>query len=140
MHRRPFFAAVALLLPLALAAAGCQAGGSSKKEPEFKVSGKVVRGGAPLPLDPAQAAAKAAFVMVKFIRGDGDYSNSTFAGTDGTFSLTLPKGKYGVQITHMGPGGDQLKGKFSDRKAKAKIEKEISGDTVDFVIDLDQYK
>ena len=138
MHRRSFLFAVAFLLPAALLA-GCQPP-TSKKEAEFKVSGKVVRGGNPLPLDPAQAASKAAFVMVKFVRDQGDYSNSAFANVDGTFSTTLPKGKYGVQITHMGPGGDQLKGKFADRKAKALIEKEISGDTPDFVIELDNYK
>ena len=122
MHRRPLVLCLAFLLPAAFLLAGCKPP-SSKNEAEFKVSGKVVRGGNPLPLDPAQAASKAAFVMVKFVRGEGDYSNSAFANVDGTFSTTLPKGKYGVQITHMGPGGDQLKGKFSDRKAKALIEK-----------------
>ena len=139
MYRRPLLVVAALVLPAALLLGGCQPAGS-KKEPELKVSGKVVRGGNPLPLDPAQAASKAAFVMVKFVRDQGDYSNSAFCNTDGTFSITLPKGKYGVQITHMGPGGDQLKGKFADRKAKALIEKEIAGETPDFVIELDNYK
>lgn len=139
MHRRPFLVVAALLLPAALLLGGCKPVGS-KKEPELKVSGKVVRGGNPLPLDPAQAAAKAAFVMVKFVRDQGDYSNSAFCNTDGTFTVTLPKGKYGVQITHMGQGGDQLQGKFSDRKAKARIEKEITGDTADYVIELNDYK
>lgn len=139
MHRRPVLLALAILVPLALLSAGC-AKPTSKTEAEFKVSGKVVRGGNALPLDPAQAAAKAAFVLVKFVRERGDYSQSAFANTDGTFSTTLPKGTYGVQITHMGPGGDQLKGKFSDRKGPAKIKVEISGDKPDFVIDLDTYK
>lgn len=139
MQRRSILSVVVLLLPATLLLAGCKPP-TSKKEAEFKVSGKVVRGGNPLPLDPAQAASKAAFVMVKFVRDQGDYSNSAFANVDGTFSTTLPKGKYGVQITHMGPGGDQLKGKFADRKAKALIEKEITGDTADFVIELDNYK
>lgn len=139
MHRRPFVAFVAVVLPAAVLLAGC-AQPTSKKAPEVKVSGKVVRGGNPLPLDPAQAASKAAFVMIKFVSAQGDYSNSAFANVDGTFSTSLPKGKYGVQITHMGPGGDQLKGKFADRKAKALIEKEISGDTADFVIELNDYK
>lgn len=138
MHRRPFLV-VAFLLPAAVLVAGCAAP-TSKKEPEVKVSGKVVRGGQALPLDPAQAASKAAFVMVKFIRGEGDYSNTAFCNLDGTFTTTLPKGKYGVQVTHMGPGGDQLQGKFSNRKEKAKIEKEISGETADFVIELNDYK
>ena len=66
------------------------------------------------------------------------------SNTDGTFSVKLPKGKYGIQIVHMGAGGDQLQGKFNnqnDRKGgKAKIEKEVSGDVADMVIELDDYK
>ena len=119
--------------------AGC-AKPTSKTQAEVKVSGKVVRGGSPLPLDPAQAAAKAAFVLVKFVRDKGDYSQSAFANPDGTFTTTLPVGKYGVQITHMGPGGDQLKGKFADRKGTAKIQTEITGEKSDLVIELDDYK
>lgn len=139
MHRRSFLLTMSLLVPIALSSAGC-AKPTSKTEAEVKVSGKVVRGGNPLPLDPAQAAAKAAFVLVKFVRDKGDYSQSAFANPDGTFTTTLPPGKYGVQITHMGAGGDQLKGKFNDRKGKAKIETEITGEKSDLVFELDNYK
>lgn len=139
MHRRPFLLALALVVPMALSVSGC-AKATSKTEAEVKVSGKVVRGGNPLPLDPAQAAAKAAFVLVKFVRAKGDYSQSAFANPDGTFTTSLPPGKYDVQITHMGPGGDQLKGKFNDRKGPAKIQTEITGEKSDLVFELDSYK
>jgi len=143
MYRRPLLVAAVLLLPLVGILQGCAPPGSNT-EKQFQVNGKVVRGGNPLPLDPAQAAAKAAFVRLEFVRDKGDAKNSAFANPDGTFSVKLPKGKYGIQIVHMGAGGDQLQGKFNnqnDRKGgKAKIEKEVSGDVADMVIELDDYK
>lgn len=139
MHRRPLLVAAALLVPLVGIFQGCAPAGS-KTESEFTVNGKVVRGGNPLPLDPAQAAAKAAFVKLEFVRDKGDHKESAFANVDGTFSVKLPKGKYGVQIVHMGPGGDQLQGKFNDRKGKAKIEKDVAGDVADMVIELNDFK
>lgn len=117
---------------------------SNKTEPEFKISGKILRGGNPLPLDPVMAAAKAASVTVKFVRVDGkggaDFSNSAFADESGAFTTTLPKGKYSVSVVHMNgrQPGDNLQGKFGERKTK--IEKDISGDMPDLVIELDDYK
>jgi hypothetical protein len=117
---------------------------SYKTEPEFKISGKILRGGNPLPLDPVMAKAKAASVNVKFVRTDGsggaDHSESAFADETGAFSIKLPKGKYRVSVAHMNgrQPGDNLQGKFGDRKSK--IEQEITGDLPDLVIELDSYK
>ena len=138
-----FFVAVVCLLAGAVVLPGCGKGGS-KKEPEFKVSGKVLRGGNPLPLDPVMAKAKAAMVSVKFIRVDGsdgaNFSNTAFADESGAFSTTIPKGKYRVSVAHINgrQPGDNLKGQVSERQSK--IEKEIGGDTPDLVIELDEYK
>ena len=140
---REVMGAVVCLVAGAILLPGCGQSGS-KTEPEFKVSGKVLRGGNPLPLDPVMAKAKAAMVNIKFIRIDGsggaDFSNTAFADESGAFSTTIPKGKYRVGVVHINgrQPGDLLQGKFSERQSK--IEKEIAGDTTDFVIDLDDYK
>jgi hypothetical protein len=138
-----FLFAIVCLLAGAVVLPGC-GGGGSKTEPEYKVTGKVLRGGNPLPLDPVMAKAKAAMVTVKFIRVDGgggaDFSNTAFADESGSFSTTIPKGKYRVSVAHINgrQPGDNLKGQFSERQSK--IEKEIAGDTPDLVIELDEYK
>lgn len=135
--------ALSLLLVGTTALTGCGPR-SYKTEPEFKISGKILRGGNPLPLDPVMAAAKAASVNVKFVRTDGsggaDFSNSAFADESGAFTIKLPKGKYRVSIVHMNgrQPGDNLQGKFGDRKSK--IEQDVTGDIADLVIELDNYK
>jgi hypothetical protein len=143
LSRRAVLVPLGLLLVGATALTGCGRT-SHKTEPEFKISGKILRGGNPLPLDPVMAAAKAASVNVKFVRtdasGGADFSNSAFADETGAFTIKLPKGKYRVSIAHMNgrQPGDNLQGKFGDRKSK--IEQEVSGDTNDLVIELDSYK
>lgn len=135
--------AFSLLLVGTTALTGCGPR-SYKTEPEFKISGKILRGGNPLPLDPVMAAAKAASVNVKFVRTDGsggaDFSNSAFADESGAFTIKLPKGKYRVSIVHMNgrQPGDNFQGKFGDRKSK--IEQDVTGDIADLVIELDNYK
>jgi len=143
LSRRTALVPLCLLLVGSLAVTGCGRT-SYKTEPEFQISGKILRGGNPLPLDPVMAAAKAASVTIKFIRSDGsdgaNYSESAFADESGAFSVKLPKGKYQVSIVHMNgrQPGDNLQGKFGDRKST--IEKEISGEMPDLVIELDDYK
>ncbi len=141
MSRKSLLSIVCLLAGAVLLP-GCGKSGS-KTEPEFKVSGKILRGGNPLPLDPVMAKAKAAMVNVKFIRTDGssaDFSQTAFADEAGAFSTTIPKGKYRVSVVHMNgrQPGDNLQGKFGERQSK--IEKEITGDTADLVIELNDYK
>ena len=141
--RRTVFGPLYLLLIGSMALTGCGRT-SYKTEPEFKISGKILRGGKPLPLDPVMAAAAAASVTIKFVRNDGsdgaNFSESAFADETGAFSVKLPKGKYRVSIVHTNgrQPGDNLQGKFSDRKSK--IEKEISGEMPELVIELDDYK
>ena len=143
VSRRTALGPLCLLLIGVTALTGCGPR-SNKTEPEFKISGKILRGGNPLPLDPVMAAAKAASVNVKFVRTDGsggaDFSNSAFADESGVFTIKLPKGKYRVSVVHMNgrQPGDNLQGKFGDRKSK--IEQEVTGDTTDLVIELDSYK
>jgi len=141
LSRRAVLMPLCLLLVGATALAGCGPR-SNKTEPEFKVSGKIVRGGNPLPLDPVMAAAKAASVNVKFVRIDGsggaDFSNTVFADELGAFTINIPKGKYRVSVVHMNGRGDGLQGKFSERKSK--IEQEVTGEMPDLVIELDNYK
>ena len=141
--RRMALVPLCLLLAGATALIGCGPR-SYKTEPEFKISGKILRGGNPLPLDPVMAAAKAASVNIKFVRTDGsggaDHSESAFADESGAFTIKLPKGKYRVSVAHMNgrQPGDNLQGKFGERKSK--IEKEISGEMPELVIELDDYK
>lgn len=139
--RRMALVPLCLLLAAATALIGCGPR-SYKTEPEFKISGKILRGGNPLPLDPVMAAAKAASVNIKFVRTDGsggaDHSESAFADESGAFTTKLPKGKYRVSIVHMNGRGDGLQGKFGERKST--IEKEISGEMPELVIELDDYK
>ena len=141
--RRMALVPLCLLLAAATALIGCGPR-SYKTEPEFKISGKILRGGNPLPLDPVMAAAKAASVNIKFVRADGsggaDHSESAFADESGAFTIKLPKGKYRVSVAHMNgrQPGDNLQGKFGERKSK--IEKEISGEMPELVIELDDYK
>lgn len=143
LTRRTALVPFCLLFVGAAALTGC-APRSNKTEPEFKVSGKIVRGGNPLPLDPVMAAAKAASVNVKFVRIDGsggaDFSNTVFADESGAFTINVPKGKYRVSVVHMNgrQPGDNLQGKFSERKSK--IEQEVTGEMPDLVIELDNYK
>jgi hypothetical protein len=143
LSRRTALVPLCLMLVGSMALTGCGRT-SYKTEPEFKISGKILRGGNPLPLDPVMAAAKAASVNIKFIRTDGsdgaNFSESAFADETGAFSVKLPKGKYRISIVHTNgrQPGDNLQGKFSDRKSK--IEKEISGEMPDLVIELDEYK
>ncbi len=135
-----------LLSCLAVAAAGLSgcAKGGSKTEPEFTISGKILRGGNPLLLDPVMAKAKAAMVSVKFIRIDGsggaDFSNTAFADESGAFRIKVPKGKYRVAVTHINgrQPGDNLQGAYGERKSK--IEQDVSGDAADLVIELDSFK
>ena len=139
--RRTALVPLCLLLVGSLAVTGCGRT-SYKTEPEFQISGKILRGGNPLPLDPVMAAAAAASVTIKFIRSDGsdgaNFSETVFADETGAFSVKLPKGKYRVSVIHMNGRGDGLQGKFGDRKSK--IEKEISGEMSDLVLELDEYK
>ena len=143
LSRRTALVPLCLLLVGSIALTGCGRK-SYKTEPEFKISGKILRGGNPLPLDPVMAAAKAASVNIKFIRTDGsdgaNLSESAFADETGAFTIKLPKGKYRVSVVHMNgrQPGDNLQGKFSDRKSK--IEQEVTGDTSDLVIELDSHK
>lgn len=131
------------LLLVALLAAACVGCGDAGGEQKYEVSGKITKGGQPLPLDPVLAKARAARVEVRFLRvgegGQPDYSATGFAEPDGTFKLVdVPKGKYRIAIQHIDgkSSGDTLGGKFDDRNSP--VTREITGETKDLNIDLDK--
>lgn len=135
-------AVVALVgLGIAVAVAGCRRG--PVEEPSFTVSGRIVDGGKPLPLDPALAQARAASVNLRFLRlGAGDTpDHSTTGFADATGAFTVPKvraGRYRIAVIHLNgrQPGDQLGGRFDERKSK--IIREFTGETKDLLIDLAQ--
>lgn len=122
-----------------VALAGCARG--PREEPSFTVSGRIVDGGKPLPLDPVMAASQAASVTLRFLRlGPGDvpdHSTTGFAAADGAF--TVPKvrpGRYRIAVTHFNgrQPGDLLGGRFDERKSP--IVREFTAATSDVAIDL----
>jgi len=123
-------------------AAVCGVSGCAKpKPPGFTVSGRVTKGGEPLPLDPVLAKGAAAFVRVGFIRVGDDgtsvlSSNSCIAAADGTFAVPrLPAGRYRVTVEHYNGGADDmLKGRFLDMNTP--IELDVSADVPSFDVDL----
>lgn len=113
-----------------------------KGPPTFTVSGRVTKGGEPLPLDEAMARAAAASVRLTFYMFDDNNmlvsSNSTQTQIDGTFTIgRLPPGRYRVGIEHYnGPPNDLLRGRFGERSP---IDIDVQADVPDFVIELDDY-
>ena len=122
-----------------LSLVGCARGPG--EEPSFTVSGRIVDGGKPLPLDPLMAASQAASVTLRFLRlGPGDipdHSTTGFADAEGAF--TVPKvrpGRYRIAVTHVNgrQPGDLLGGRFDERKSP--IIREFTAATSDMTIDL----
>jgi hypothetical protein len=111
------------------------------KPPGLTVSGRVLRDGQPLPLDPALANAKVALVRLTFYRFDGDSmlgSQSVEIGPDGTFTVPrLKPGTYKIGVEHFNGGNDLLKGAFLDMNTPIKLD--LTADKTGFDIDLASY-
>lgn len=130
------------LVGVLLVAAACGLVGCAKPKPAgFTVTGRVTKGGEPLPLDPALAKAAAAYVRVGFVRVGDDgatvlSSNSALVAPDGTFAVPrLPAGRYRVTVEHFNGGADDLlKGRFLDTNTP--IELQVSADVASFDVDL----
>jgi len=122
---------------LLVAASAC----APPKPPGLTVSGRVLREGSPLPLDPALAAAHVARVALTFYRYEGDSvvgSSSIDIGPEGTFAVPrLKPGKYKIGVEHFNGGTDLLKGAFLDTNTP--IELDLSADKTGFDIDLANY-
>ena len=89
------------------------------------------------------AQARAASVNLRFLRlGAGDIpDHSTTGFADATGAFTVPKvraGRYRIAVIHLNgrQPGDQLGGRFDERKSK--IIREFTGETKDLLIDLAQ--
>jgi len=138
----------ALGLGLFLSAPGC----SSGKAKTYKVTGKLLNGGAPLPLPsggPPAAGAFAKGIQMGFVPFDEEgkrpreASRITFAKVedDGSYEVPggLPAGKYVVTVKHTprGPATeDTLNERFS--LARSPIEVEVTGNTAQ-EIELSKY-
>jgi hypothetical protein len=135
--RRPFWAWILLSAILLAGITAC----TPPKPPGLTVSGRVLRDGQPLPLDPVLANAKAALVRLTFYRFDGDKllgSSSVEIGPDGTFTIPrLKPGTYKIGVEHMNGGPDLLKGAFLDMNTPIKLD--LSADKTGFDIDLANY-
>ncbi|NCY03933.1 MAG: carboxypeptidase regulatory-like domain-containing protein [Planctomycetia bacterium] len=111
------------------------------KPPGITVTGRVLRDGQPLPLDPLLAKGAAAYVRLTFFRYEGDSmvgSNSVDIGPEGTFTLTrLKPGKYKIGVEHYNGGNDLLKSAFTD--VNTPITLDLDADKPAFDIDLSQY-
>lgn len=125
---------------LALGPAGCKR--TVKGPPTYTVSGKITKGGEPLPLDEVMARASAASVRLTFYLFDDKdsliSSNSTQAQLDGTFTIgRLPAGRYRVGVEHYsGQPDDLLRGRFGE---KSPIHVDVQADVTDLAIELDDY-
>jgi hypothetical protein len=109
----------------------CVSTSCSRSDGKLNVTGKVIKGGAPLTVPEDQ------YVRVTFfpVTADGGSPKNTYAAnynrTSGTFTAVggdgkgIPPGKYRVAIEHVKNGGDALKGAFD-------------GDRSPFVFDIDR--
>jgi len=135
---RKSFGAWILLSAILLA---CITACGPAKSPGLTVSGRVLRDGQPLPLDPVLAKAKAAVVRLVFYRFEGNSmsgSSSVEVGPDGTFKVSrLKPGSYKVGVEHFNGGSDLLKGAFLDTNTPIKLD--LSADKTGFDIDLADY-
>jgi hypothetical protein len=111
----------AALLALSLAL-GCQ------KESTVTVTGRVVRGGQPIPVSPT------GYVQIMLLPDVGaDEHYTTRVGrceSDGTFTLPeVPPGRYRIGIEQLDPNPqtDKLNGKF--RAGDSKVVRDIDGKT-----------
>ena len=143
MHTRRSAAALCFVTVgccLVIASGGCAA--KPKAKPGLTVTGKIVKDGQPLPLDPARAAAAADYVQLSFQRlGENDaitFMNSTVVtNVEGIFTIkSLEPGTYRICVEHMTEGNDALAGRFA---TKSPIKIDIESDLADLVIDLAEY-
>ena len=136
--RPPSRGAVLLAAAVLLAGIG---GCSPPMPPGLTVSGRVLRDGQPLPLDPALAAAKVASVRLTFYRFEGDSmlgSTAVDIGPDGTFTVPrLKPGTYKIGVEHFNGGNDLLKGAFLDGNTPIRID--LTADKTGFDIELADY-
>lgn len=125
---------------LVIGSGGCAAKPQAK--PGLTVTGKIVKEGQPLPLDPARAAVAADYVQLSFQRlGENDtvaFMNSTVVtNVEGVFTIkSLEPGTYRICVEHMTEGNDALGGRFA---TKSPIRIDIESDLADLVIDLADY-
>jgi len=135
--RKPFRAWIMLSAILLAGITAC----TPPKPLGLTVSGRVLRDGQPLPLDPALAQAKAASVRLTFYRFEDKSmlgSSTVEIGPEGTFTLPrLKPGKYKIGVEHFNGGNDLLKGAFLDTNTP--IELDLSADKTVFDIDLANY-
>ena len=140
--RRCAIAAVFLSLAVGVMpwSVGCAPKPAAK--PGLTVTGKIIRDGQPLPLDPARAAAAADYVQLSFQKlGENDavtFMNSTaVTNIEGVFTIkSLEPGTYRICVEHMTEGNDALGGRFA---TKSPIKIDIESDLADLVIDLAEY-
>jgi hypothetical protein len=116
--------------------------GCGKSDGKLNVTGKVVRGGAPLKVPEEE------YVRVTFfpVTTDGGPPKNTYAASfnraDGTFRALggdghgIPPGKYRVAVEHVKKGGDALKGAYDGDRSPLVFE--IDRSTKPLVIDLDK--
>ncbi len=135
--------AVITSLVLVVAFAGCGPSGP----PRVTVKGKLVKGGAPLPVPRADIGL--GWVQMELIPADGNSSKQhemTRTKEDGTFEFIgegdgIATGDYRLSVIHFeqGPPNDKLKGAFSPEKTQIKISVPADkGSTHDLgTIDLD---
>ncbi len=136
-----------LALPL-LAAAGCSPGVPAG-ESTVHIKGKLTIGGKPLTIPPAFAQQPGMRPMVNFIRAESGGGSGTdvpegpagvsvtgITGTDGTFELDVPTGKYNVsvQFPYAAPEEKAIVEKYGQRGTP--IEREVTADGQEIVIDL----
>jgi hypothetical protein len=120
----------------------CSIAGCGKSDGKLNVTGKVVRGGAPLKVPEEE------YVRVTFfpVTTDGGPPKNTYAASfnraDGTFRALggdghgIPPGKYRLAVEHVKKGGDALKGAYDGDRSPLVFE--IDRSTKPLVIDLDK--
>lgn len=112
--------------------------------PKVPVTGRLLEKGAPLTVDPAMAAVKAARIELEFgaTTSDARVAGESFPAVvadDGSFTVPggAPVGKYRVSVRNIGKGGDAYKGGFSGTSSP--ITAEVDGKTP-IEIDLSKHK
>jgi hypothetical protein len=129
---------------ISLAVIVCLSGiaGCGKSDGKLNVTGKVVKGGAPLKVPEEE------YVRVTFfpVTADGGPPKNTYASNfnraDGTFRAVggdgqgVPPGKYRVAVEHVKKGGDALKGAYDGDRSPLMFE--IDRKTGPLLLDLDK--
>lgn len=95
---------------------------------EVPITGRVTKGGEPLPLDPNLSQTGAASVQVSFFRildgGEFGRGQSVITAADGTYKTIVPApGRYRVTVEHFNGGPeDLLRGRFAGQNSPIEID------------------